>query len=644
MSYRLLLCWSLALSVSLSAQNVLPIGSWRTHFPQRNGTYVTQSDDQIFFATTGAVMIIDKDEIAPRFISKVDGLSGVDIQLLKYHKPTETLLIVYRSGRLDLWRKDGEVVTVNSIANFTNIVGEKRVNKVFVGEDNLLFFATTFGVSVFQIDRAVFPFTTFMGELNVRDVTIHGGYLYAATEEGIYRIVVDSPVIDDFEAWEYLGMNRGLPGVYNSHALAVYNGELYLGVNEDIYRWENEAAVLFADLEEGHNLHYMTGEGTHLLVGYRCDEAAVCGDSRAYYYRADGSGGRLAPDCIGLVNNAIEDERGRVWFGDEYEDFRYLDNVEDSTCNRFSFREQGPYRYLAWDLAMADGKLWVATGAVTPTKTPRFLDWGVAQFADGRWRILNRWTNEAFRGRNPDPNFRDDDVFTIIDVEVNRVTNKVYAASYYAGLIEIDGETVRLYNDQDSPLSNTINDESRTRVSGLRADEEGNLWVSNYNPVEGAALHRLAPDGTWTSFPNTGGASELFQIDIDPNGFKWIIDASSSKGVLVYDEGDINNPGDDRRRVFTAANSELPTNETNCLVVDNDGDVWVGTNAGIIIFECGATAFEPNCQGSLRIVELDGFLEYLFKTQAILALAVDGANRKWVGTANNGLYLISEDG
>ena len=30
--------------------------------------------------------------------------------------------------------------------------------------------------------------------------------------------------------------------------------------------------------------------------------------------------------------------------------------------------------------------------------------------------------------------------------------------------------------------------------------------------------------------------------------------------------------------------------------------------------------------------------------EAINAIAVDGANRKWIGTANNGIYLLSADG
>ena len=40
----------------------------------------------------------------------------------------------------------------------------------------------------------------------------------------------------------------------------------------------------------------------------------------------------------------------------------------------------------------------------------------------------------------------------------------------------------------------------------------------------------------------------------------------------------------------------------------------------------------------------DGINEYLMAYESITCMAVDGANRKWVGTSNNGLYLISANG
>ena len=622
----------------LAGQNVMPIGSWRSFPPKRVGESVTQSTDQIFYTTRAALMITDKDEIAPKFRTTVDGLTGVDFRMIRYHEPTEQLIIVYEDGIIDLY-KEGDIRTVSSIKNFTNITGEKTVNDIFEFDDNLVFLAGSYGVSAFRLDNASFPFTTFMGDANVLSVAVFEGNIYAGTAEGIYRTGVTNPAADDFGTWDFLGMDEGFPDDYTTGALAVYQNQLYIGINEDIYRLEDGAPVLFSDQNEDFELRYFSAEGNYLLAGYRCN--GDCGNGQVLYFSEDGTGGELARGCVGRTNYAIEDQSGRFWFGDEWMGFRWLDNTADEFCNNFEINS--PYSQRVWNMEVYDDTLWMAAGAFSSTRTPVATDHGMASFGGGSWTIYNRWTNETFKGFNTASDFRDDDVFAVIEAIKNEVTDKVYGASYYTGLVEIDGAETRLFNDTNSPLSNTTGDENRTRVSGLAVDEEGGLWVSNYRALEGRPLHRLAPDGTWVSFNETCGQNDLFQIEIDPNGFKWIITGGNTSGVLLFDEGDLNNPDDDRCRAFTSNNSNVPTNDTNCLAIDQDGDVWVGTEQGIVIFECGGAAFDDNCIGSLRTVDLDGFLEFLFKTQTVLTIAVDGANRKWVGTAS-GAYLLSPDG
>lgn len=642
MLFRLLLCLFCLSYGAIQAQNILPIGAWRTHLHKRVGNSVTQSKDQIYYATVETIMVFDKDEISPRFISKVDGLSNVGIRIVRYHDPTETLIIVYENGVIDLLRNDGEVLTVNAIRNFTNITGEKKINDVFLYDDQTVFLAGTFGVSAFRVDQGIFPFTTFMGDINVLSVAVYEGQLFAGTGEGIYFTPVNSANIEDFASWNFAGSEQGYPDDYSTAAMAVFDNRLFVGINEDVYTFAESDPVLLADYESAFQMRFMSAEGQHLIVGYRCSDRGVCGEGRSYFFRPDGSSDELPSSCTQNTNYAIEDEQGRIWYGDNFTDFRYLPSIDAETCSRFVF-DSPRQEARVWDVEVTEDEIWLAHGAYNLLRGPIFVDAGIASFIDGDWTQFNRETNDAFKGRSLSE--RGDDLFDLIDVEKNTVTNKLFAASYTAGLLEIeDKDNIILHDRQNSPLRETDGDEGTVRISGLQADTEGNMWVSNFRPVSGEPLHRLAPDGTWESFDDLGGQRDLFQIAIDDNDFKWVIVASNNAGVLVFDEGDIDNPNDDRVKVFTANNSNLETNQTNCLVVDNDGDVWVGTDAGIIIFECGASAFDDNCIGSKRIVELDGFLEFLFKTQVIQALAVDGANRKWVGTARDGAYLISADG
>ena len=39
-----------------------------------------------------------------------------------------------------------------------------------------------------------------------------------------------------------------------------------------------------------------------------------------------------------------------------------------------------------------------------------------------------------------------------------------------------------------------------------------------------------------------------------------------------------------------------------------------------------------------------GFSDYLLISESVISIAVDGANRKWLGTSGSGAYNVSPDG
>jgi ligand-binding sensor domain-containing protein len=203
------------------------------------------------------------------------------------------------------------------------------------------------------------------------------------------------------------------------------------------------------------------------------------------------------------------------------------------------------------------------------------------------------------------------------------------------------GAQTKCYTQYNSILQNAgISGANRTAIGGMAFDDAGNLWICNYDAAAPIAV--LKADGTLRNF-SASPENNLLQVAIDRNGYKWFA-VGFNGGVMVYDSGsDIDSPADDRYRVFTTANSVLPSNTVYCVEVDLDGDVWVGTQQGTVSFECGSNAFDVNCKGSRRIVNVDGFNGYLFENEEIRTIAVDGANRKWFGTST-GVFVQSPSG
>lgn len=610
------------------AQNPLPIGKWRSHLPLRTGKFVTQSEGKVYYSTNFSIVELDKEELSTRFLSKVDGLSNIGIEFIRYNPLSDILIVVYKNTVIDLIKPDGEIVTMSQIRNFGNLIGEKRIYDIYIENDSMVYLAANYGVSKVNIFADEFVFTTFTG-ITVESVHVFDGAIYAATDEGVYRAPAGTANFDDFGNWKLLGPDDGFPLDYRAKAFATFDGALYLGVNDTLWRYENKQ-LEFVHYEIGSTLEFLTHEGVHLLAGFR--------PGRIVYFHPDGSQGIIIGNCVETPNYAIEDSKGRLWFGNDRvrNGFRMATGVTEF-CSVMEF--DSPWSDAVWDMDVANGELWLATGGLDQTLSARFNPDGFASFIDGHWTIYNRQLRDDLKG--PNPNTNDDDPVDFVTILAHPSNDKVFVGSYTEGLIELEGDNITQYIETNSSLQRAIGD-FRVRVASLALDKEGNLWVSNNSAPEPLSV-RLA-DGSWRSFAMPGcNQNEVFDLAIDDEGFKWVRLGNTGAGVMVFDEGVLDDPNDDRCRVFTANNSELATNNVNCLAADLEGNIWVGTTEGIFIFECGGSAFEPECRGSRRIVEVDGFGAFLLETEEVQTIAVDGANRKWVGT-KNGVFLLSPNG
>jgi hypothetical protein len=183
------------------------------------------------------------------------------------------------------------------------------------------------------------------------------------------------------------------------------------------------------------------------------------------------------------------------------------------------------------------------------------------------------------------------------------------------------------------------------RVAGLGFDNEKNLWISNYGADQNIVV-RLA-DGSTSSFkvPFPIADNAVADIIIDDLNQKWIL-APKGNGLICFSHGQaISNPGDDQWKWYRSGqgNGNLPDNNVLSIAKDKNGFIWLGTNKGIAVIRCPQDVFTTGCEAFLPVVQQDNFAGYLFGDEEVKAIAVDGADRKWIGT-KNGLWLISADG
>lgn len=615
------ICFFLGIGHIAAQESDLQIGQWKSHLPFHSGVWVTQSETTIYYASPFALFTIEKEDFAVDFISTVDGLSDVGVNKIKYNESLDALLVIYDNSNIDLLKPDG-IVNFNDIPKNTSIVGDRTIYDILFDE-NGAFLSTGFGIVKLNLEREEFEFTTFTG-VPVFGMAIFEGFIYAATDEGVYR-VENNPSINlaDFSNWQLLDIVDGFPAVYRSNAVAAHHNSLYLDIDGALYRYQNRNLTeIYA--EEDFSTEYLSAGNEFLIAGFSCNGNCR---GKVLFFKADdtfiASGGR----CIDRPKFAIEEENGRIWYADQFRGIRYTERAGES-CTSLDFNSPGSEN--SSEILLANDKVYIAAGGIASNQTALNRIDGLFVRENNEWSVVNRGTVPLFLEEDIDRDF--------YRLAVHPDDGRLFIGTFWGGLIETDGENYKAYTQDNSSLQGAVGDGARERVAGLAFDAENNLWMSNHAAARPISV--LKNNGEWKNF--NAPVKGLLQLAIDLNGYKWFV--APGEGVLVFDDnGTIDNTNDDRTRLFTSSNSELQTSIINCLEIDLDGDVWVGTAQGPVIFECGSGVFEENCTGFLRVVEQDGFGANLLSTENVQTIAIDGANRKWIGT-NNGLFIQSPDG
>ena len=82
-----------------------------------------------------------------------------------------------------------------------------------------------------------------------------------------------------------------------------------------------------------------------------------------------------------------------------------------------------------------------------------------------------------------------------------------------------------------------------------------------------------------------------------------------------------------------------------CIKEDLDHNLWIGTDQGPFYITPQELSEDKPALTQVKVPRNDGtnYADYLLSGLDITYIAIDEANRKWLGTSNNCIYLISND-
>lgn len=621
------------------------IGHWRDHFQYAHTLAVVQGGSDIYCATNTAVFKYNEQGGETERFTKVHALNDVNIQVLSWSSSRNSLLVGYKNGNLDIMG-NGSVSNIPDIKR-SSIVGDKGIYCI-ANQGDLAYLGCGFGIIVVDLQRMEVKDTWLIGpdaaQLQVNGISFQSDSIYAATQQGLYAAWQGAPNLAAYTNWH---KRPDIPGPNSAFSTVLsFDGKLMAnrrgtGTSKDtIYYYDNGWQVMTSALGDLNRDLTVSLDGQRLTVTQDQRVQQFNTGLQNMYY-GDAIGGRpLAPmdaiDHIGGGFWAASDGLGLVRFGnpDEYD----------------IIHPNGPANNSVYRMSSAKGTLVVTTGAPSGNWGSQFLKQGVHTYSNGRWETADRWNDPLFQsGANDLGGGLNDPLAVQVDPEDGA---HAFVGSWDDGLVEMhNGHAAGFFGPGNSSLQrfqNSTSNDQATQVGGVAYDSKGNLWVTNSNCSTPISVRQK--NGTWHSFSaNSTLANNTLLSDViaASNGYKWIVRPRSS-GLFVFDDnGTITESGDDRSIALNTyeGQGKLPSMDVFCVAEDKNNQIWVGTGKGVAVFYNPDAVFSNgNFDAQQILIEQDGNTQILLETESVSAIAVDGADRKWLGTQTSGLYLVSSDG
>jgi len=619
--YRIgFLCLGLFLVWNIQAQ----VGAWKTYMAYSQATIVAETPNLVFGVYDGSLLSYNPDDGEIRTYSNQNGLHDIGIQLMEYHQGAHALILVYSNANIDIFMGDNNVYNLSSFKDDPTIQDKTVYNLEIIGD--YAYLSTAFGLAVIDVKKKEIKATYCQG-ITIRSVCQVGNYLYVATPEGAKRGLITDNLIDNGN-WKAIGqkdqtLNSVTKFIYFKGMIfynTAWNQVVYMDSDENLY-WLGYANENVQSIKILNNqLVLVTDAGIYFysditkytyikLPGYSVD----CINSKNQYWLATGDAG-----LTGFIKQP------------DSTDYKV-------TASEIKFNS--PKRNLNAYMTFASNKLIVTGGGKGGDRLN--IPGTLMVYENGQWY-------------NFDENVISDSTkLPCLDLTSAAVDPQdpmhYYVGSWGEGLYEFkDNKFVNLYLYTNSSLQSTITGNNRlVRVDGLVFDKNNNLYMVNGGVANGLSIFLNQKE--WESFYYEHlSISSPDKILISSSNQKWFnfYRPNNTTGIMVLDDnGTVEDLSDDdvvySSSFFDQQGIALNATVYLALAEDQNGLVWVGTDNGPIYFTSKNEVAQGICNRIILADQNDQGYRPM-EGMKITSIAVDGGNRKWIGTAGSGVFVVDQ--
>jgi sugar lactone lactonase YvrE len=599
--------------------------SWQGYFSYNEIKDVSESGTAVFAASENALFSKNLVTNVIKTTNTIDGLSGQTISALYFSATFNKTIVGYENGLiLVINQADGTILNVVDIINKQLPANLKKINH-FMEFEGIAYVSCDFGIVQFNLATMLFGDTYFIGdngaEIIVNQTTVFNGFIYAATNNGIRRAAIANENRIDFNQWTTVAAG-------NWSGITAFGTDLYavdsfgnvqkLSTTSSSFTGFTQLPQRSVDLRA--TTDYLIVTTLNSIYIYNSQMVLVRQINTNQIPETN-----LGFSCATILGDA-------VFIGTKENGL-----ITTSLASALTFENItpiGPARNNIFSLQVTPNVLWAVYGDYTAGYNPYPLDsYGISKFNEKGW--LNIPYQKVLGAQS----------MTRITVNPSN-ENEVYASSFFSGLLKIENdEPTILYNQTNSGLESLTfvgPDYVDIRVNGTVFDKSGNLWVTTSRIKNG--LKVLKPNGQWQSYAmdnilDSAIDNNFGTMAIDKNGTKWL--STSEDGVIGFNE--TNNKF---KKITSGPDTgNLPISNVRVVAVDTRNQLWIGTTKGLRVLP-NVSSFQSEEQMTANpiIILEDNLAQELLFEQFITDIAVDGANNKWIGTADSGLFLVSPNG
>ncbi|MFC5412711.1 two-component regulator propeller domain-containing protein [Larkinella bovis] len=570
-------------------------GTWHLHPSYRSAQTVAAVQNRIYCASENGFFSYDPTANEATRLSRDDGFSETGVSQLAYLADQKRLLIGYRSGTLDLLTVSDagepvDVKTITLIRDATQITGSKRIHLLTrTGTDAYL--ACDFGIVVLDVTKTEIRDTYRNIGPNGTSVAVYAtafanDSIYAATSRGLLAArFAPSVNLAFFGSWKTVPLPPGAPV------------RSVVGVGNQVY-----VAVPGQGVAQRQGGRWVVIQSIPAITGLLPTATEWVATAPDQLLRP--SGGLLQNALVGEPKEIVE-AAGSFWVADSLSG---LLRITGTTVQAVS--PDGPASDVFQQLASVGpmAQMLALPGGFTDELKPLRRRRGFDRFQQGRWQNVLTTSLPT-------------DFSTAV---YNPTDQRTYLGSFGGGLWSYSGE---------NPPE--VVNRALANISSLTVDPNGELWLATPSLNVGQTTVSVRRK-TGQFDPFTPSRGDVQQLLIADNGFVWMrLSPANGGGMQVFD------PATNRTRLLYDQLGEggLPDRNVRAMVRDRDGLIWVGTDNGVAVFDNPMAVFTGTVTAYRPIFDRNRLLS----GESVTALAVDGGNRKWIGTVN-GLYLFNEDG